>query len=282
LSRTTRKPGTFLVFFKNLETSRVFARLTKAQETVIIIAVFGKIIRDVIDLVYPRTCLVCKAKLEHHRCVDDLVCAGCWAGIKRNQPPFCRRCGRHLEASEATRDYICSRCRQKQVYFDRAFSPCLYEGVLKELIHEFKYKNKDYLGKRLSTLLVEFIREYNVPMQHIDAVIPLPLHPARLREREFNQAEVLGRHVADAFEKTMLATALRRHRYARPQVEMNREEDRLLNVAESFSPDKKIDLKGKNILLVDDVLTTGATSSEGARALKEAGAEMVLVLTLAN
>jgi ComF family protein len=245
-------------------------------------AVFGKMVRDVIDLVYPKTCLACKTKLEHRACVDSVVCAGCWAGIKKNQPPFCRTCGRHLEAPEAASGHTCSRCSRRQVHFDRAFSPCLYEGILKGLIHEFKYQGKDYLGKSLSRLLIEFIQEYNVPMQYIDTIIPMPLHPAKLREREFNQAEVLSRHVAAAFDKTMFPRALRRHRYTRPQVEMDQEQERLLNVQGSFSPDKKIDIRGKNILLIDDVLTTGATSSEGARALKQAGAAMVLVLTLAN
>ena len=153
--------------------------------------------------------------------------------------------------------------------------------MIKELIHAFKYKGKDYLGATLSRLMLEFIREYNLPMDLIDCVVPVPLHKTRLREREFNQACILSKCIARQFNKKMLHNQLLRLRYTRPQVELMPRQ-RLENVRESFRMHKHNQIKSKNILLVDDVLTTGHTASWAAYALKRAGANVVFVLTVAN
>jgi len=237
-----------------------------------------KFFGTLVDILYPRTCLVCKKQLKGSGGVDTLVCAQCWGKIKRNTPPFCYRCGRHLEKPIKN---ICPDCVRKELHFDRAFSPCVYEGAVKELIHAFKYQGKDYLGATLSRLMLEFIKEYNVPIDLLDFIVPIPLHRTRLREREFNQAEILSNYIAQEFNKRIAPDTLRRLRHTRTQTELEIEE-RLANVKGSFSVTKNDQIKGKNILLVDDVLTTGATSSEAAYALKNAGANIVFVLTLAN
>jgi ComF family protein len=238
-----------------------------------------RLINGLVDIVYPKTCLACKNKLESAS-IDNLICAQCWAKIKRNAPPFCHSCGRHLEKSNFTKN-VCPSCLKAKLHFDRAFSPCAYTGVIKELIHAFKYNNRDYLGLPLSRLMIEFIREYNLPMGYLDFIIPIPLHKTRLREREFNQAQILAKFIAGEFKKEVLSDALLRLRHTKTQTDLETEE-RLLNVKGSFSVTNNKGIKGKSILLVDDVLTTGATSSEAAYALKGAGANIVFVLTLAN
>jgi ComF family protein len=238
-----------------------------------------RLIKGLVDIVYPRVCLACKNKLKSSP-PDSLICAECWVKIKRNLPPFCHCCGRRLEKSSLAKN-ICSECLKKKLYFDRAFSPCIYDGVIKELIHEFKYKGKDYLGLILSRLMIDFIKEYNLPMDCLDFIVPIPLHKTRLREREFNQAEILAESIAKEFNKQALCHILLRHRHTKTQTELETHQ-RLLNVKGSFSVNKFEDIIGKNILLVDDVLTTGATSSEAAFCLKDAGANIVFVLTLAN
>jgi len=170
---------------------------------------------------------------------------------------------------------------RRQLHFDRAFSPCVYEGITKELIHTFKYQGKDYLGATLSRLMVDFIEDYNVPIEVLDLVVPIPLHQTRLREREFNQAQILSDHITRTFNKRIAPDTLRRLRHTKTQTELETNE-RLLNVKGSFAVTDNAQIKGKNILLVDDVLTTGATSSEAAHALKNSGANIVFVLTLAN
>jgi ComF family protein len=176
---------------------------------------------------------------------------------------------------------ICAKCIAQPLSFDRAFSPCAYTGVIKELIHEFKYKNKPYLGKHLSKIMIDFIKEYNLPLSCADLIVPVPLHNARLREREFNQAEILSTHIAEEFNLNLSPAALFRKRSTRTQVDL-KDEERFANVAGSFSINPKVSVRGKNILLVDDVLTTGATTSEAAGVLKNAGAHIVFTLTLAN
>jgi ComF family protein len=235
--------------------------------------------RGLVDICWPKNCLICK-KAIGDASVDNVVCLECWSKVKRNSPPFCHFCGRHLEKKNLSKG-LCPACIRKQPYFDRAFSPCQYDGVIKELIHAFKYKGKDYLGTTLSRPMVEFIHEYSIPMELIDCIIPVPLHKTRLREREFNQAYILSKCIATQFNKKILHNKLLRLRYTRPQVELLPRQ-RLENVRESFHARKQSSLKSKNILLVDDVLTTGQTASWAAYALKRAGANIVFVLTIAN
>lgn len=240
----------------------------------------GGIINGLLDIIYPKTCLICRRNLKGMTSIDNLVCAECWGKIKKNLPPFCYSCGRQLRREYLTK-HICPRCVKRTLSFDRAFSPCAYEGVIKDLIHEFKYKGKDYLGPTLSKLMIDFIKEYNIPMQYIDFLIPVPLHKTRLREREFNQAQILSDYIAREFNKKVLGDNLIRHRHTQTQTELENQE-RFANVKGSFSVRENAAVKGKNILLVDDVLTTAATSSEAASALKNGGANIVFVLTLAN
>lgn len=235
-------------------------------------------IRGLVNIAYPKVCLGCKCRLDAST-TNEYVCSRCWSKIKKNTPPFCHSCGRHLEKNNRAKN-ICPECLKKKLHFDRAFSPCSYEGVIKNLIHEFKYNGKEHLAKPLSKIMADFIREYDLPINYLDLIIPMPLHKTRLREREFNQAEVLGRHIAAEFNKNLAPGALIRIRPTKTQTELAVEK-RFMNVKESFAAGD-IDLKNKNLLIVDDVLTTGATSSEAALALKNAGANIVFVLTLAN
>ena len=165
--------------------------------------------------------------------------------------------------------------------FDRAFCVCVYDGVIKTLIHEFKYNDKQYLGQTLSRLLIDFIKRYELPISYIDYLIPMPLHRAKLREREFNQAQILCREVATAIGKPLLENNLLRCRATNTQASLEVHQ-RFHNVRGSFAVTENHLVNGKNILLIDDVLTTGATASEAAQTLKDAGANIVLVLTLAS
>lgn len=238
------------------------------------------IFTSLINILYPRICVVCKDKLDNTLTPDKVLCIKCYSKIKRNLPPFCCQCGRHLTAQNFAKN-ICSDCIKKPLSFDRAFSPCIYEGVIKELLHQFKYNNKDYLGYTLSKFMINFIADNKLPVNYLDLIIPIPLHRSRLREREFNQAQILGDYIARNFNKAISSNLLLRHCQTKSQTGLNTNE-RFLNVKDTFSLNPRTSLRGKNIMLVDDVLTTGATSSEAARLLKKAGANIVFVLTLAN
>src|SRR3989338_3988511 len=191
------------------------------------IAMLRGLVTGIVDLFYPKICLSCKVKLDRAH-VDNLVCKKCWADIKRNLPPFCHSCGRRLEKNNFPKN-ICLVCLKRNHSFDRAFSPCIYDGVVKELIHSFKYKGKDYLGAPLSRLMIEFIKEYNLPIKYMDSIVALPLHSQKIREREFNQAEILSTHIAKEFNKGLLKNNLVRHKFTKTKTELETDE-RFLNV----------------------------------------------------
>ncbi len=242
--------------------------------------VINGFIHGIIDIVYPKICHACKKKIPDLS-IDETICIECWAKIKKNTPPFCYSCGRKLTSHKKFLKNTCLDCIKKPLQFDRAFSPCLYEGVIKELIHAFKYKKNDYLGIPLARLMINFIKEYNLPIQFMDLIIPIPLYKTKLREREFNQAFILSGYLGAEFNKEVSAEKLLRNKNTKTQAELKNNE-RFSNVEKCFSVPQKNALKNRNILLIDDVLTTGATASEAALTLKNAGANIVYVLTLAS
>jgi len=230
------------------------------------------------DLIYPNCCLICKNKIESNK--EDPVCSSCWGKIEKNLPPYCACCGRHLD-TKAIEKNTCLHCLGEKFYFDRAFSPCEYTGNIKKLIHEFKYAQKDYLGKPLGSLMNMFIKDYCLPIEYLDFIIPVPLHKSRQREREFNQAEILSHEIGKEFNKTVVTDALIRNKATKTQTDLIFQQRRK-NVENSFSVVKPDLIKDKNLLLIDDVLTTAATSNQAAKSLKSAGAKIVLLMTLAN
>ncbi|RJO65346.1 MAG: ComF family protein [Candidatus Omnitrophota bacterium] len=240
---------------------------------------FARLGKGLKDILYPPTCIACRKRLPEDN-ADAPVCRQCYSAIKKNLPPFCYRCGRQLDIRRSVKN-LCAECIRKTLHFDRALSPCKYEGVMKELIHAFKYRGKDYLGKDLGELMVDFIKEYGFDMKPIDLIMPIPLYRSKIREREFNQAQVLGDFVAKAFNKESICDGLIRHRQTRPQAELQGQA-RMQNIKGCFSLTSADLVKERNILLIDDVLTTGATASEAAAVLKKAGAHTIFVMTLAN
>jgi len=253
--------------------------LTNPGFIVIIKAMLAGVLKGLRNLIYPKTCLACRKKIPEQQ-KQDFICSSCEKSIEKNLPPFCVSCGRKLEKRSLNKN-ICLSCAKKDLHFDRAFSPCVYTGVVKKLIHEFKYKGKDYLKKPLSAMMSDFIKEYGLPINDLDLIVPVPLHSSKTREREFNQAHLLADCLGETFHKEVAANALKRHKQTKTQATL-KEDLRFLNVKESFSVQDPQAIMDKRILLVDDVLTTGATSSEAARALKNAGAGLVFVITLAN
>lgn len=231
------------------------------------------------DLIYPNLCLACGNFIKTAQ-EQEAVCSDCRAKIDKNLPPFCTTCGRHLDIP-AIQKNSCPHCSGESFYFDRAFSPCAYTGVIKKLIHEFKYNGKDYLKKPLGSIMNTFIKEYGLPIGHLDFIVPVPLHPSRQREREFNQAQALGQEIAAEFKKNLLSNVIIRSKPTKTQTELSLNQRRA-NLSGSFLVTKPDLVKDMNLLLIDDVMTTGATSSEAAKSLKNAGARTVLLMTLAN
>jgi ComF family protein len=153
-------------------------------------------------------------------------------------------------------------------------------GVVRDLIHRFKYGGQVWIGALLSDFLSQGLEDSRLKGRSFDAVVPVPLHPLRKREREFNQAEILSRELA---RRSGLAfcEALERLRYTMTQTHFDRR-SRMQNLRHAFGLRRKAPVQGKDLLLVDDVLTTGSTLDECARVLLAAGARSVRALTVAR
>jgi len=255
------------------------ARQTSRRGITSVKPVLQNMVQGFVDLLYPPSCPACKKTLPRVA-METMVCLPCWSQITVNQPPFCHGCGRQMNRRDPGKN-TCSHCIKTPHAYDRAYSVCVYDGTIKTLIHEFKYNDKQYLGRPLARLLIDFIRKYDLPVGYMDYLIPVPLHSAKLREREFNQAQVLCAEVAAAFGKPVLDGNLFRYRATDTQATLEPHQ-RFLNVKGCFAVTEKESIKGRNFLLIDDVLTTGATASEAAGALKDSGANIVFVLTLAS
>ena len=171
-------------------------------------------------------------------------------------------------------------CGDLELSFDFAASAYRSRGVARELIHNFKYNKQLHLRHLLGRMLCRSFADPRVKALGIDAIVPVPLHPAREREREFNQAAVLA-SVASRRLSLPVICAVRRARYTFTQTNFHREE-RFDNLRGAFAMRRGAEVGGKKLALVDDVLTTGSTADACARVLKEAGASAVVVITVAR
>jgi ComF family protein len=190
-------------------------------------------------------------------------------------PPFCPRCQQPFFTG--TDSHLCPACLQDKPFFDLARAPLIYQGKMAEAIQRFKYHGDITLAADLG-LFWNRVDFTDIPF---DTIIPVPLHPKRLRKRGFNQAVILGKALAKKTGRKISVRALGRIRNTAPQVQLDQEE-RQLNMRGAFVVKKRSVVQDKRLLLVDDVFTTGATVNECAKVLKNAGARAVFVLTLAR
>lgn len=171
-------------------------------------------------------------------------------------------------------------CGDRELAFDFATAAYRSRGVVRELIHLFKYNRQTHLRHVLARMLREGFRDARLEGAWPDAIVPVPLHPARKREREFNQAEVLAQLVGRRLG-IPVADCLRRRRFTLTQTHFHREE-RFENLSGAFAVKPGFDVAGRRLALVDDVLTTGSTADSCAAALRDAGAAAVVVITVAR
>jgi ComF family protein len=209
----------------------------------------------------------------------DRPCSSCLSRIRFFSSPRCPRCGIGYP-SPSDHDHLCSGCLSADPPFRKARSLCPYEGAIVEIISRFKFGGVARLAKPLGILLAEY-QDPEFPFSQVDLLIPVPLHTQRLRERGFNQSLLLARQISQRRSIPLNFTALRRSRQTQPQTQLSGPE-RQKNVRGAFEVRNAQAVAGKRILLIDDVFTTGATVEECAKALLNAGAKGVDVLTLAR
>lgn len=156
----------------------------------------------------------------------------------------------------------------------------MYDGVLRDLIHKFKYKNRDYLSRFLGKLLKDTIQKHK-ELIDVDYIIPVPMHWFKKLLRGYNQTELLALNISKYYGKAVLNNSLIRTKYTNSQIKLKKEE-RMGNIKGCFSVKYRETLKNKRVLLVDDVCTTGATINECSKALKKAGASKIYAVAVAR
>jgi ComF family protein len=229
-----------------------------------------------LDLLWPRTCAGCGSARA-----DGLLhlCWECRAAIRFVQPPYCTSCGDPVPG-RIDHEYRCAFCSQHGPHFDLARSVAHYEEPLSSLLRGLKYRGAVWLRNDLAALLETCVRSF-ADVDRFDAVAPVPLHHTRRRGRGFNQAHLIARGLARRLRVPLFPRLLARTRQTPTQTNLTAAE-RIANVHNAFRARHRSWLEGRRILLVDDVMTTGATVNACARALKKGGAARVDVVTVAR
>ena len=223
---------------------------------------------------FPAHCAGCGCSVPERK----PLCQTCGAGIEKIRPPRCEVCSQHYLGDVPT--FTCPNCHGEAFHFDCAVAVVRSRGVVREMVHRLKYGKELWLGRILAGWMREGLDDPRLEGWVPDALVPVPLHPRRLREREFNQAELLSQELSQVSGIRTLP-ALARCRYTTTQTQLDRE-GRRQNLRDAFIPGKNTDVTNLNLLLVDDVLTTGSTLDACAAALLEAGARSVRALTAAR
>jgi len=227
---------------------------------------------------YPEACQYCGQ--ERATPDEGYIGAKCRQNVKAIEPPYCERCGLPFDGA-ITAPFECANCHEMELHFSKARSAVAARGMILELIHRYKYQRALWLEPYLAELLIRQAASA-IRSEQWDMLVPVPLHPLKKSEREFNQAERLAKRLSSATDVPLRTDVLSRVAPTRTQTKLSRAE-RAANVHRAFAcKDARGTLKDKRVVLVDDVLTTGATTSACAKVLRANGAREVSVWTVAR
>lgn len=226
---------------------------------------------------FPSFCKLCLKPLVSSR--ERVVCQSCKEGLKQRASSFCLSCGHFFQDSAEPR--LCVGCLERKPVFSLHRSCGRYRGRLKDFILLYKYRGYKILGKDLAQFMLQNLGRSEEIWWGVNAVVPVPLHPKRKRQRGFNQALVLAKEIARAREKDLIKGCLIRKESRPPQTFVEADE-RKKNIKGAFSVRREEKLRDKILLLVDDVFTTGATVTECSVTLMRAGVKEVRVITVAQ
>ncbi len=219
-----------------------------------------------LDFIFPRYCVGCGRE-------GDFICSTCLRTVNRLLPPICPKCGRPQPSG-----VLCPDCVNWNSSIDGIRSPFRFEGVIREAIHQLKYGNLRALSPTLAQFLFEYLDDSPIPA---DVIVPVPLHPKRLRDRGYNQSELIAAELNKLSGAPLIKNSLLRQKNTLPQAKTANVNQRQSNIAGAFIC---IDaqLRNKEVILIDDVSTSGNTLDACAKAMKAAGAISVWGLTVAR
>lgn len=226
------------------------------------------------DILFPPICLNCQKHLSDSGGENNLICEQCLSLIKINNTLFCPVCRARLAENKKI-------CHKNALYLLGAAGN-YDDPTLQNLIHYFKYKYFRNIAPILGEILTKYLNSLNPQFSILNSIIiPIPLHPHRERERGFNQAKLISQFIANRFNLPLI-NDLKRIKNNKPQVKIKGLEKRTENISGCFKIENPKLIKGKNIILVDDVFTSGATMNEAVKVLKSAGAKKIIALVLAR
>jgi ComF family protein len=221
--------------------------------------------RVALDLFFPPWCIGCGREGQY-------ICNTCLEKLPLISPPVCTKCGRPL-----TEQNTCPGCIEGPIVIEGIRAPFLFHGVIRKAVHELKYRNLKAIAPLLAGLLYDYIQENPIPG---DVLVPVPIHRKRLRERGYNQSSLIAHELGRKSGLPVIEDCLIRSINTPPQVRTISAAERRENIAGAFAC-RNDSLRGRQVILIDDVSTSGATLNTCAELLKEAGAASVWGLTIA-
>jgi ComF family protein len=271
------------VVFSSCETLNRTRRDLRARQRAVALAPFQVLLPSIFSVLFPSDCRLCGTSLDNISRIP--VCQECRAEIVPARVPQCVICGDRLASAQLLRgDGLCANCRDYAPEFDRAASFGEYRNGMRGLIHLLKYESVTPVARPLGGMLAQAITELLAGSPDSKPLlVPVPLHKSRCRSRGFNQSELIARAAARRLPQKLEVACgvLLRQRDTVSQVGLTREE-RIANVRDAFRVADAARVRGRDVMLVDDVMTTGTTLSECARVLKQAGAKRVWAATVAR
>lgn len=227
----------------------------------------NKVKNFILDILFPRVCVNCNKSLK-----TGVVCDVCFGQIKIYNSCFCIKCGKRLPDARKT-------CHPKEPYILATAAD--YNDTIREMIHVMKYKNITEAAEPLAKIAVEFMKISGLPLKN-RIIIPIPLHKFRERARGFNQSALIAEKIAEVFNIPLISDALTRTKNTEPQFQIKTKEEKLKNISGCFDVSEPQKIAGKQIILFDDISTSGATLREAAVTLKKAGAKNIIALVIAK
>ena len=232
------------------------------------------------SLFFPADCKICGNPLEPLN--RSFICGDCWNKVKWLKEPYCFKCSKpfpSLRTFQGVSSPLCQECQKNPPCFNRLFAPTLYEGVMRKAIHLLKYNAKKGVLRGIEKVIKIYFN--SLTFLSSDLIIPIPLHKKRLKQRGFNQSELLALIIAKYLHIKLVNNNLERIKPTPSQIALNRKE-RIKNMKGAFRLKNEEELRGKNILLVDDVYTTGTTVKEASKTIIKARPKEIYVFVLAR
>lgn len=232
---------------------------------------FDKCLQTAVDLFLPRLCLSCNKKISY-----GYLCSNCQEKIVFLKPPLCQYCSKPIPTAE---NPICKKCSNDKFFYDRIISIIEYKDPIVSLIHLFKYKNYDFIAGFFSQLMIKHLEKIKFDINGYDLITSIPMHKNKLKIRGYNQSEILAKLLSNYF-KMPFSSDIMTVINIRPSQARLRQDKRKENIEGVFQGRKN--LKNKNLILIDDIFTTGSTVNSCCQEFKRMGANIITVITLAK